>query len=170
VSNEQTMTSKGHLEPIAGVLRLGGRYREPYTWCCTVRWIDPQQVELLGAITAPKPEQWHAIAEVLSTAGVETVLYQRADGRQRAYRIPRQRDRRQMVRDYLAHFNEQAAAVVLLANDVELDALVGAAERGQELLALDIVKRVCRRATDELTAAIHNQVAQQWSAAGGSPF
>lgn len=38
-----------HIEPLTGILRVGGVYGQPYTWAVTLRYLSPSSVEALGA-------------------------------------------------------------------------------------------------------------------------
>lgn len=73
---------QGHLEPIASVLRIGGDYGEPYTWAATVRYLSPDEVEIVGAQRAPTPSEWRAMRTVLRKSGVRWVIFLRHKGAQ----------------------------------------------------------------------------------------
>ena len=72
-----------HIEPLAGVVRVfdaGRSYGDPYRFAVTVRWINRQTVELVGAIRAPAPSEWRAIRDALLAAGVSSVVMVRKGG------------------------------------------------------------------------------------------
>jgi hypothetical protein len=73
---------RAHLEPLSAVIRVGGAYGEPYTWCATVRYLAPDEVELVGAMRAPKPSEWRAMATVFRQTGVRIVWFERHHGDQ----------------------------------------------------------------------------------------
>lgn len=80
------MTVRGHLEPLAAVVRVGGDYGAPYTWAATVRYLSPTEVELLGVVRAPRPSECHALGEVLVAQGILWVTFRRMGVR--AHRFP----------------------------------------------------------------------------------
>lgn len=71
---------KGHIEPLAGILRIGGEYGQPFTWSATLRYITPAEVEVMGALRAPTLEERRAIRDVLRESGVERAFYLRRNG------------------------------------------------------------------------------------------
>jgi hypothetical protein len=77
------MTPTAHIEPLAGVIRVfdcGRSYGDPYRYAVTVRWLDRQTVELVGALRAPAPSEWRAIRDALVAAGVARVVMIRKGG------------------------------------------------------------------------------------------
>jgi hypothetical protein len=79
---------QAHLEPLAAVVRAGGNYGEPYTWVATVRYLAPNEVEIVGAMRAPKPSEWRAMAAVFRQQGVRTVWFVRHhDGEIERHRV-----------------------------------------------------------------------------------
>lgn len=68
---------KGHIENLAGVLRIGGAYGEPYTWSASVRYLSPKKVEVMGAIRSPTLSERKAIGEVLKQYGIDEAVYYR---------------------------------------------------------------------------------------------
>jgi hypothetical protein len=67
----------GHLEPLTAVIRVGGAYGDPFTWAAAVRYLNPSEVEIVGAVRAPSPSEWRKACQVLVEAGVRTLLFQR---------------------------------------------------------------------------------------------
>jgi hypothetical protein len=67
----------GHIEPLSGILRIGGEYGQPYTWVATLRYISPTEVEVMGATVAPTPSERRAIRDVLKSAGINKAFYYR---------------------------------------------------------------------------------------------
>lgn len=80
------------LEPLVSVLRVfedGQAYGDPYSWCCTVQWLDRHTVQLCGVLKAPTPTQWRAIDTALARLGVTHVRFERKAGaRQGVHLIP----------------------------------------------------------------------------------
>lgn len=68
---------KGHIEPLSGVLRVGGAYGEPYTWAAPLRYLSPFEVEVMGAVRAPEPNEWREALEVLRADGVRVMTFVR---------------------------------------------------------------------------------------------
>jgi hypothetical protein len=71
------------IEPLAGVIRVfdqGKAYGDPYRFIITVKWLDPETVELIGATQAPTPSEWRAIKEALIAGGVKFVTWVRKSG------------------------------------------------------------------------------------------
>ncbi len=72
--------TEGHIEPLCGLLRIGGPYGSPYEWCVTVRYLSPSEVELLGALRAPTTGEWRKAVRVLREAGIVTFHFDRRKG------------------------------------------------------------------------------------------
>ena len=72
-----------HIEPLAGVVRVfdaGLSYGDPYRFAVTVRWINHDTVEFVGALRAPAPSEWRAIRTALMEFGVRNVVWVRKSG------------------------------------------------------------------------------------------
>lgn len=57
-----------HIEPLSGIIRVfddDAKYGEPYQWAATVRWLDRETIEICGAMAAPTPSEWRAIARLM---------------------------------------------------------------------------------------------------------
>lgn len=68
------------LEPLTSQLRifhLGGSYGEQYIWTCTVRWVSPEEAELMAVTDFPALAMRHAIAEAMWLAGAKFVFFTR---------------------------------------------------------------------------------------------
>lgn len=74
---------KALVEPLASVVRVGPDnfvYGDPYTFACSIRWIDRQSVEMIGATAAPTPSEWRAMVRKFRELGVKRVLIDRKSG------------------------------------------------------------------------------------------
>ena len=71
------MRPSGHIEPLSGVLRIGGAYGDPYRYAVTLRYLSPREVEILSVLRAPTPSEWRAMAKVLRAAGIERARFSR---------------------------------------------------------------------------------------------
>lgn len=73
--------SVAFIEPIAGVIRVfddeSKSPPDPYDFCCTLRWIGKEEVELLGITKPPTREQDRAMRELLRQSGVKWSRYSR---------------------------------------------------------------------------------------------
>lgn len=72
-----------HVEPISSVLRVfvnEKSYGEEYLWCCTVRWINPEKVELCAVTDFPNLAFRHAIGKALWEIGVKEIFFVRKIG------------------------------------------------------------------------------------------
>jgi hypothetical protein len=67
----------GHIEPIAGIVRVGGAYGQPYAWCATVRYLSPTHIQLDGMIRAPRPSEWRTVRALCRAALIERVTFLR---------------------------------------------------------------------------------------------
>lgn len=72
--------TQGHLEPLTALIRVGGAYGHPYTWAATVRYVSPEEVELMGATRAPTPRESDAVKDVLRAAGIRVLIVKRMRG------------------------------------------------------------------------------------------
>jgi len=70
----------GHLEPLAAIIRIGGAHGEPYTWSATLRYLNPTEVEILGAVRAPTPSEWRTVKRICKAAGIRRGLIRRVRG------------------------------------------------------------------------------------------
>lgn len=71
------------IEWLAGVVRVwptGKRYGDPYLWCATIRVIDLETVEIMGAMTAPELSEWRAIQAELLRLGFKRARWTRRHG------------------------------------------------------------------------------------------
>ena len=79
------------IEPVAAVLRVvpdDAGHGDPYSFATTVRWLDPETVELCGAIRAPTTAEARAIVAAFRRQGVAAILIRRyRHGRQRLVRL-----------------------------------------------------------------------------------
>ncbi len=62
---------KGHIEPLSGILRVGGSYGEHCTYSVTLRYLNPEEVEIMGAERAPTFTEVASMKFVLALAGVK---------------------------------------------------------------------------------------------------
>lgn len=80
-----------HVEPVSSVLRVfvnDKNYGDEYLWCCTVRWINVEKVELCGVTEFPNLSFRHAIGKALWDIGVKEVFFVRKfGGKDRAVNI-----------------------------------------------------------------------------------
>ncbi len=68
------------LEPLTsqlGILKVGGSYGDQYIWTCTVRWLNPQEAELMAIVDFPDLSLRHAVAEAMWKAGAKSVFFTR---------------------------------------------------------------------------------------------
>ena len=68
------------LEPLVSLIRIfpdGGRYGDPYSYCATIRHLDRETVEIIGALRAPTPGEWRAIRVALAGAGITKATFMR---------------------------------------------------------------------------------------------
>lgn len=80
------MTHIAHIEPLTAVLRVfapGKGYGDPYEFACTVRWLDPETVELLGVDKPPSPSMWWPVADALREMGVKEFVFSRGTRKRR---------------------------------------------------------------------------------------
>lgn len=70
----------GHIEPTAGVMRIGGAYGEPWTWAAAVRYVSPFVVQLMAVERAPTLAERRAIREVAIAHGITEVRFCRKTG------------------------------------------------------------------------------------------
>lgn len=80
------------LQPLVSLIRIfpeGGQYGDPYTYCATIRHLDRETVEIIGALRAPTPSEWRAIRVALADAGVTKAMFMRIkDGIKSHHHIP----------------------------------------------------------------------------------
>jgi hypothetical protein len=68
------------LEHLASVIRVfpdGGEYGDPYTFCATIRHLDRETVEIVGALRSPTPSEWRAIRAALAKGGIIKAMFTR---------------------------------------------------------------------------------------------
>ena len=68
------MTHTAHIEPLASVLRVfgpGKKYGDPYEFVCTLRWLNPETVELVGVMEFPGIHLREPIVTALMEAGAK---------------------------------------------------------------------------------------------------
>jgi hypothetical protein len=68
------------IEHATSIVRVGPDHRspyDPYTWCCTVRWRDPETVEILGVVRAPTPSEFRAAKRLLQSLGAKRHIHER---------------------------------------------------------------------------------------------
>jgi hypothetical protein len=70
-------TDLEHLSSQLRVYRQGSSYGEQYLWTCTVRWISPQEAELMAVSEFPDLDMRHAIAKAMFEAGAERGFFTR---------------------------------------------------------------------------------------------
>jgi hypothetical protein len=80
------------VEFLSGVVRFwandSAQYGDPYEWCATVRWINPDTVEILGVIKPPSKQVWAAVLSELGQYGAkELVFYRIKNGVKREHRL-----------------------------------------------------------------------------------
>lgn len=79
------------LEPLTSQLRIfhvGGSYGEQYIWTCTVRWVSPEEAELMAVTDFPDLAMRHAIADAMNVAGAKFVFFTRIkNGRKKFIRL-----------------------------------------------------------------------------------
>lgn len=71
---------KALIEPIAAVLRVvpgDGNHGQPYSFATTVRWVDRQTVELIGAMRSPTLAEAQAIIQALKALGAQRIILRR---------------------------------------------------------------------------------------------
>lgn len=70
-----------HIEKISGIIRVFDEgceaYKDEYEWCATLRWLEDDIVEVMGAMSAPTPSQWRAIKTALKDIGVKGAVFKR---------------------------------------------------------------------------------------------
>lgn len=74
------MEGRGHIEPVVGILRIGGAYGEAYSWAVLVRYLSPTEVRLEAITRAPTRAEWRAVRRVLKEAGIEKFSFTRRKG------------------------------------------------------------------------------------------
>lgn len=69
------------IEPMVGVVRFWvsaeAGYGDPYDWVATVRWVDPDTVEIVGITKPPTPDAWRAVKLALAEQGVRSIVFYR---------------------------------------------------------------------------------------------
>lgn len=61
------------IESISGIIRCGPehpRHGDPYVWCATLRWLDPQTVEVAGVDRPPTHHQWREVMAAVRALGL----------------------------------------------------------------------------------------------------
>lgn len=79
---------KAYLEPLTTMIRVvrdDQQLGDPYTWCATLCRVEQGCAEIMGAMRMPTPEEWHAIREVLKSAGYDRVVVRSGDGTVRKF-------------------------------------------------------------------------------------
>lgn len=73
------MTLNIHLEPLTSILRVydeGKSYGDEYLWCCTVRYVNIEEVELCG-VTNFKMEYKTPIIKAFGLYGIKRLFFYR---------------------------------------------------------------------------------------------
>lgn len=76
------------LEPLTSQLRIfraGDSYGNQYLWTCTVRWVNPNEAELMAVTDFPDLSMRHAIADAMNAAGCKVVFFTRIRNGQKKY-------------------------------------------------------------------------------------
>lgn len=85
------MEYSAHVEILSGIVRVfapGKSYGDPYGWAATLRWVDHESVEYLGALRAPSWEEREAMTLKLREIGVRFVVIKRIkDGREKVAKL-----------------------------------------------------------------------------------
>jgi hypothetical protein len=74
------MTVTASIEHTTSIVRCGPDHRtpyDPYSWCCTIRWLDPITVEVLAALRAPTHEERRAMTKALMQLGARKWVRER---------------------------------------------------------------------------------------------
>ena len=78
------------LEPLSAVIRVyadGCKHPDPYVWTATVKFINPETVEIIGAMRAPTPSEWRAIMNELARHRIKLLGFCRIKNGQRRSRL-----------------------------------------------------------------------------------
>jgi hypothetical protein len=67
----------GSIEILSAVLRIGGKYGEPYSWSCVLRYYSPTEVEIIGVHQLPSLEEAKLVKSFLESTGIKKVLIKR---------------------------------------------------------------------------------------------
>ena len=60
------------------IFESGKQYgHDPYEWSAFVRWLDDDEVEILGALQAPTLSQWKAMDKFFRAQGITKVKIKR---------------------------------------------------------------------------------------------
>ena len=64
------------IEPTSGILRIwnNGKYGDPYDWSCTIRWLNPDELEIIGLDKPITKEGYTAALEACKKNGAKRVL------------------------------------------------------------------------------------------------
>jgi len=60
---------------VVRVFDEGSSYGESYRWTASCRFIDREEVEIMGVLTAPSPAEWKAVLKCMDGLGVKVVQY-----------------------------------------------------------------------------------------------
>ena len=70
--------AKALIEPLSGVIRVlvddEGRYGDPFYWSATVRWLNPQEIELCAYMTKITPSIYRAVFKECQKWGIRRIL------------------------------------------------------------------------------------------------
>jgi len=69
----------GHIEPLCGLLRVGGAYGEPWTWAAVLKYDGPASVVVSGVERPPTPSEWRAAVQIGKDAGITSFRFLRAE-------------------------------------------------------------------------------------------
>jgi hypothetical protein len=65
------------IEPLTGIIRVWvdtAKYKEPYEWCATVRYIQQDIVEILGYTKKVTPSIWKAVIKECQRRDIKKIL------------------------------------------------------------------------------------------------
>ena len=68
---------KAEMETLTSIIRVfkeGKSYGDAYEFSAAVRWINPERVEIMGTLRAPRPSEWRAMQECLKAHGAKELL------------------------------------------------------------------------------------------------
>lgn len=82
------------IEPLSAVIRVwvdGCVYGDPYEWVATVRWLKPNEVEILGYTKRVTPSIWKAIIRECQAVGITSIIatsYKSGERREKRITVP----------------------------------------------------------------------------------
>lgn len=75
------MQGIAQIEPLSAVVRFWhdeqSQYGDPYDWVATLRWITPNEVEVIGITKPPTPSVWRAVKAACREMGIERIVFYR---------------------------------------------------------------------------------------------